>query len=118
MDYCINAATTAAPTSGSGPPTLTDFGWTATGLSLCQGDCDTDSDCNGGLVCYHRDDSSPVPGCSGTGVDQMDYCITAATTKVPAATPSGSGLPALTDFGWTATGLSLCQGDCDYDSDC
>merc|ERR1719412_1489961 len=42
------------------------FGWTATPdeipLENCQGDCDYNSDCRDGLVCY--EDKVP-PGCTG-----------------------------------------------------
>ena len=34
---------------------------------LCEGDCDSDSDCEDGLVCVSRDGFEPVPGCSGEG---------------------------------------------------
>ena len=38
-------------------------------LGQCEGDCDKNADCQQGLVCYQRDQHSPVPGCSpgGTG---------------------------------------------------
>ena len=48
-----------------------------TNLSQCEGDCDEDSDCRGGLKCYHRGSNvrgSP-PGCSGaTHGFGLDYC--------------------------------------------
>ena len=31
---------------------------------LCSGDCDTDDDCAGDLVCFQRDGGEDVPGCS------------------------------------------------------
>ena len=45
-------------------------------LNICEGDCDTDTDCRGNLVCFQRDsDPAPVPGCIGTPeVDGSDYC--------------------------------------------
>ena len=33
--------------------------------SHCEGDCDYDSDCAAGTLCFHRDGSESVPGCSG-----------------------------------------------------
>ena len=36
------------------------------GLGVCEGDCDTDSDCGIGLMCFQRGGNEPVPGCSGT----------------------------------------------------
>jgi len=49
-------------------------------LRLCEGDCDTDSDCKGDLVCFKRSQVlnspfEPVPGCDGAGVRGKDYCI-------------------------------------------
>jgi len=44
-------------------------------LALCEGDCDSDSDCMGNLVCFQRDGDVSVPGCTGTAVTSHDYCI-------------------------------------------
>ena len=45
----------------------------------CEGDCDTDEDCEGNLICFHRDkhEYKDVPGCSGGSRDgsRTDYCI-------------------------------------------
>ena len=43
-------------------------------LGLCQGDCDNDGECAGGLECFQRSDQTPVPGCVGKGADRADYC--------------------------------------------
>jgi hypothetical protein len=96
-DYCIY-------------PELKDFGVTPPAsqlpLELCEGDCDNDSDCAFGLNCFERNGLTPVPGCSGNGKSNYDYCI----------------YPELKDFGITPPAsqlpLQLCEGDCDYDSDC
>ena len=69
--------------SPNNPPTLTTGanGWAgcgAGGCNLCEGDCDSDSDCKAGLRCFHRNPlrpMHPVIGCSGAGVSGMDYCI-------------------------------------------
>jgi hypothetical protein len=37
------------------------------------GDCDTDDDCEGDLVCYQIDSGS-VPGCSGSTTSKTDFC--------------------------------------------
>lgn len=45
---------------------------------LCEGDCDSDIDCDSTLVCFQRRFSDPlrdVPGCPGRGVAGGDYCI-------------------------------------------
>jgi len=44
-------------------------------LSLCQGDCDTSKDCNKGLICSQRSGYSKIPGCSGKGKKDWDYCV-------------------------------------------
>lgn len=38
-------------------------------LGHCQGDCDRDADCEGGMTCFKRVGSSSVPGCD----DSSDY---------------------------------------------
>jgi len=74
-------------------------------LSLCWGDCDSDNECRDGLVCYHRDDTSTVPGCAGVGTTNTDYCIEPFTEL------HDKGInPSVT--------LEECAGDCDNDSQC
>lgn len=46
---------------------------------LCEGDCDTDEDCAGRLLCFQRGAALPdVPGCAGDGYvtsgEAHDYC--------------------------------------------
>merc|ERR1711971_1081299 len=43
-------------------------------LGRCEGDCDSDSDCADGLMCYQRDGYDSVPGCAGGGSSGQDYC--------------------------------------------
>lgn len=47
--------------------------------SMCQGDCDSDADCEDGLICFQRRGLEEVPGCLGAGsiVDSSstDICI-------------------------------------------
>jgi cullin-associated NEDD8-dissociated protein 1 len=46
----------------------------------CTGDCDSDSDCNSGLICFQRDGTAPVPGCNAGGrgdTHDVDYCVRA-----------------------------------------
>ena len=90
-DYCIN-------------PELNSIGSNPSGtLGLCEGDCDNDSDCAAGLKCYQRGGLTSVPGCSGTGISNYDYCV----------------IPELRSWGWSPSEtLGLCEGDCDNDSDC
>eukprot|EP00980_Cylindrotheca_fusiformis_P005890 scaffold1239_cov130-Cylindrotheca_fusiformis.AAC.3 len=77
-------------------------------LSLCQGDCDSDVDCQDGLQCFHRiTGGMVVPGCSGGQQDlsATDYCI--AIMAVDPALEESSESP-----------LGICQGDCDSNADC
>ena len=42
-------------------------------LGQCQGDCDSDEECAGDLICYKRDGYEEVPGCVGAGSSGQDY---------------------------------------------
>jgi hypothetical protein len=46
-------------------------------LGECQGECDSNEDCEGGLICFQRDPGDPVPGCLGGEDDtsRNDFCI-------------------------------------------
>ncbi|EEC45889.1 predicted protein, partial [Phaeodactylum tricornutum CCAP 1055/1] len=62
FDYCYDPLT---PTPASAPP------------SVCEGDCDQDSDCAGDLRCFQRSNGHlVVPGCAGGAADvsHFDYC--------------------------------------------
>ena len=46
----------------------------------CQGDCDTDEDCSGSLICHNRnvpkkEDDAIVPGCGGRDYSRTDWCV-------------------------------------------
>mmetsp|Transcript_2963 Transcript_2963/g.6500 ORF Transcript_2963/g.6500 Transcript_2963/m.6500 type:complete len:1161 (+) Transcript_2963:145-3627(+) len=45
-------------------------------LKQCQGDCNSDEDCEGSLSCFQRADTAVVPGCVGLGTSRydVDYC--------------------------------------------
>ena len=83
---------------------LTDLGVNpSTLLGVCEGDCDTDANCEAGLVCFQRSASEPVPGCSGDGSANWDYCVHSL----------------LVDVGGNPTQpLGACEGDCDTDAEC
>ena len=61
---------------------------------LCEGDCDSDSDCAGDLICLQRDGFEAVPGCSGAGgardVYAKDICVDKQASLSPSALPSAS----------------------------
>ena len=48
--------------------------------TLCTGDCDSDSDCAGDLVCFQRSGGEDVPGCvwgsnsASLKADDDDFC--------------------------------------------
>ena len=69
-------------------------------LGECEGDCDDDSQCEPGLVCYKRMPNAPIPGCKGGErfSSGTDFCI----RKLSRNGVSG--------------GLGMCEGDCDDDS--
>jgi hypothetical protein len=72
-------------------PALTDFGWSPSApLGACQGDCDFDSDCANGLTCFERSAYEVVPGCSGGGKFNMDYCSYGCSKDPIWCTHSGS----------------------------
>ena len=56
-------------------PELTFVGNPApTALGVCEGDCDTDSDCGPNLECFQRPGTEKVSGCLGAGGSGTDYC--------------------------------------------
>jgi hypothetical protein len=56
-------------------------------LGLCEGDCDNDSECGEGLVCFQRNHLEPVPGCVGVGGFSKDYCHPGTKTLPPTFPP-------------------------------
>ena len=64
------------PTGGNFPP-IKSYGAHPRVFPLgeCEGDCDSDNDCDTGLKCFHRNKFDPVPGCSGNDSSRTDYCI-------------------------------------------
>eukprot|EP01084_Bolivina_argentea_P314170 544154_1 len=78
-----------------------------TNLGLCEGDCDSDSDCLGTLKCDQGSSGDPnPPGCSGTRYGNFDYCVCQEC------------FGNLEDVDVEATNLGVCQGDCDDYGDC
>jgi hypothetical protein len=43
-------------------------------LQVCEGDCDSDNECDKGLKCMQRSGTEAVPGCEGEGERGKDYC--------------------------------------------
>lgn len=44
---------------------------------VCEGDCNDSTQCSGDLVCIHREGNESMEklGCSGDGMEGMDYCV-------------------------------------------
>ena len=111
-DYCYDPNDSAPPPSTT---TLRIVGDNKSPSSVfplgqCQGDCDTDSECAVGLVCFQRSMGQAVPGCRGTPDGSTDYCV--RREDLP---------PTLTDVGdnfdpRNVFPLGRCEGDCDGDS--
>lgn len=58
-------------------------------LGVCEGDCDTDRDCSGNLICLQREkNDGPVPGCSGNDNSRTDYCIASNASPIASPTPA------------------------------
>ena len=63
-----------------------------------------------GLLCLQRDGGETVPGCSGTALDDWDYCY---APPVGTLVLMGDEDEPIENFP-----LGTCQGDCDSDADC
>jgi len=100
------AGCSTSPTSSPAPTTETkEIQWVGdpcnsvfpqTGkCAECTGDCDHDSDCEDGLVCYQRNIGDVnVPGCTWGSNNALlinhpgDYCVNAISTSTPAPVAS------------------------------
>jgi len=58
----------------------------------CEGDCDSDSDCQGDLICFQRDGYEPVEGCKGEGGGRdlyaRDVCVPDTFNPLPTKSPT------------------------------
>lgn len=59
-------------------------------LGLCEGDCDRDSECEGDLVCFQRNDLTPIPGCAGVGHSGDDICYNPDVDSAPSEAPTAT----------------------------
>ena len=99
--------TTLAPAGTGLTPLQGGNDGKAKNLEACIGECDNDGQCKSGLKCFQRNDFTPVPGCSGKGKRDWDYCYD----------PSGSTeLQGGNDN--KAKNLDACIGECDNDGQC
>ena len=115
------------PSPKPGPNGDPKLKWSTTfPLGLCEGDCDSNKDCQNGLVCFQRNGGEEVPGCVGgrDNASSTDFCIkdprstpkpTPAPIPVPTMAPNGS----TNKLKWSVNfPLGLCEGDCDTNKDC
>jgi len=103
-----NADTSSPTISPVGLPALTVVNITTGKYGNCEGDCPRDNKCEGDLRCYKREAFEPVPGCSGLGVEAVNYCTDL---------PDNYLIYVGREPGANNT-LSACEGDCDGDSEC
>ena len=88
---CLGGEDDASRTNYCVKPILPPVAYVnASTLGLCQGDYDNDSDCEGNLVCFQRDEFGEVPGCIGGDYDgsRTDYCVNASASLPPTPAPS------------------------------
>jgi len=84
-------------------------------LGHCEGDCNSDDDCDEGLYCFQRDSSvTSIPGCVGSDTSRTDFCV----ASLPGRTGS-SGINQITRLPVLSfQKLGQCEGDCNSDEDC
>ena len=96
-------------------------------LGRCEGDCDSDSDCRGALICHQRNDGERTPGCYGAVPVSDDFCYeSTASCTFGGDTVDISKLTPYHNLGNNPhqlasdppTKLSLCEGHCRGDTDC
>jgi hypothetical protein len=106
-DYCVDpndipsgptppvASPTSSPVTPEGPqPQLKNYGESPPAskfpLGECEGDCDSDSDCEQGLECFQRGNFGSIPGCSGSDSSRTDYCVRPDQQPSPIDPPNPS----------------------------
>jgi len=102
--------TRPTPQPTPSPPLLYSHDNPTHKLEKCEGDCDDDSDCQEGLLCFERKGFTQVPGCFGEGTKNGDYCFKSSDSQFPL-------LKYIADNVDDGT-LEECEGDCDADDDC
>ncbi|CAB9527247.1 receptor-like protein kinase [Seminavis robusta] len=77
-------------------------------LGRCRGDCDSNRDCDGNLVCHQRGVGDPVPGCSGKSLGtSRDYCVSPGAGGGGGSTGAGGGATVSTGTGGGTTSGSF-----------
>jgi hypothetical protein len=91
-NYYANGTTNGGTTGTAGAVPFAEIGNNGVPANVfplgeCQGDCDTDAECQSGLVCFQRTADEAVPGCTGTARTGIDFCY----NPNAAATQTGIG---------------------------
>lgn len=83
--------------SNRNPGQTTPESWPEGSLGPCTNECDSDTDCAVGLVCYEKD-NGVTPGCvgNGKGDGRWDYCYSPDWDSKPIEVPP----PATPQCGW------------------
>jgi len=87
---------------------------------MCQGTCDSDSDCKDNLKCFKRSGTEGVPGCFGVVRDGSDYCFkpSHSISSSAANTMDPYSLKLLSPECSKKHPCDICEGDCDSDDQC
>jgi len=113
FDYCIPPQ--PLPPGSDDLIVVADDNVVPFSLQKCQGDCDSDGDCDYDLVCFQRDSGPDVPGCNGNadelGGGDEDYCV-------PPPTDDTLVIVGDDGDGWSTFPMLACMGDCDTDAEC
>ncbi|KAL7482816.1 hypothetical protein ACHAW6_012959 [Cyclotella cf. meneghiniana] len=97
--------------------------------NACEGDCDDDSHCASGLLCFSRVQGSVlfVPGCVGVGIAGMDYCYDqSAPIILPTTAIATTSSPIQQELSGCSAEVRACPGtsvlvyqnpanDCEFD---
>lgn len=76
FDYCI------CPVDVNGRTSLHAIGLNPSQtLGRCEGYCDSSNNCAGDLICVQRDGTDDIPGYSGSGISNYDYCSNCAQSR-------------------------------------
>ena len=99
-----------APQQQGNPLTYTGWCSEETPCFECQGQCFSNEDCFGNLVCFIRAGFSNIPSCAGSGIYGVSYCYSPSFTQEP--------MLEHVDECSADTPCTECQGDCNNDEDC
>ncbi|GKY93226.1 hypothetical protein MPSEU_000290300 [Mayamaea pseudoterrestris] len=96
-DFCVRSSSSGGGGTSTGGSSLRIVGDNGSPsnvfpLGKCQGDCDSDSDCAGNLVCFERTGTQSVPGCSGSSSNSgKDFCVDPSSSGGTGGTDGSSG---------------------------